>query len=161
MTAIIDYVREGKYLEAYQQMEQMRRRQKWNYITTVLDEDSPLLAYSFLLYMVSQDDNEAEWHFYCYMYLVYCNLFFDDAMRLAMWHLKQAISLQPLNSAYKKEVISIGYSYPVKHFTDEEFQRYAADVIAEEPDNKNAKEVLGIVIAPETWRQRWKRLWTY
>ena len=135
-------VQDARYEEAYNGMAHMALDERWDFISTDMYDEEPLVTYTFLLYMVSQDINEAECHFYCYLFLAYLHPFFDDAMRLAMWHLKCAIALQPDSLEYKKQVISIGFTYPVHYFEDEEYRRYSKDVLDEEPGNVDAKEAL-------------------
>lgn len=131
-----------QYKKAYQLMHSLSIEEKWEILSTDLYDEDPKIIYSFLLYLISVDGNEAEWQYYCYLYLVYCNPFFDDTMRLASWHIKQAIRLDPSNIEYKGQVISIFYSYPEQFFSYEEYYQYAQDVLRKDDDNQNAKKIL-------------------
>ena len=138
---IIQLIREMKYEEIYLLIRSFSLEKKWEIISTDLYCEDPKCVYTFLLYLIAADNNEAEWQFYCCIYLIYCNPFFDDTMRLASWHIKQAIKLNPYNFEYKKQVITTFYAYSEQFFSLEEYYQYAIDILKYEPDNKDAREI--------------------
>lgn len=139
---IIQLIHEMEYEKAYSLMCSLSLDEKWEIISTDLYDEDPKIIYVFLLYMIAIDDNEAQWQYYCCLYLIYCNPFFDDTFRLASWHIKQAIKLNSKNIEYKKQVISIFYSYSEQYFSFEEYYQYALDVLEEEHDNIDAKNII-------------------
>ncbi len=139
---IIQFIQDTKFEQAYLLMRALPLESKWEIISDDLYYEDPKLVYAFLLYLISIDDNEAEWHYFCCLYLIYCNPFFDDSMRLASWHIKQAIKLNPTNIDYKEQVITVFYSFPEWYFSFEDFYQYAEDVLKIEPDNLDAKNIL-------------------
>ncbi|MBE6742809.1 hypothetical protein [Faecalispora jeddahensis] len=142
MKQIIDLILNSKYEEAYYQMKHMSLEEKWKLIGDEMYDENPLVVYTFLLYLISKDSNEAEWHFNSYLYLVFYNPFFDDSMQLAAWHLKNAMLLEPLNIEFKKQAISTLFYYPEQLFSDGEFRQFALDVLAQEPNNEHAKKII-------------------
>lgn len=138
---IIQLIREMEFDKAYLLMYSLSLEDKWEVLSTDLYDEDPKIIYVFLLYLIATDGNEAEWQYYCCLYLIYCNPFFDDAMRLAAWHIKQAIRLNPKNIEYKKQVISVFYSYSEQYFSSEEYYQYAIDVLKVEQDNSHAEKI--------------------
>lgn len=139
---IIQLIREMEYEKAYLLMYSLSLEEKWEVLSNDLYDEDPKIIYVFLLYLIASDDNEAEWQYYCCLYLIYCNPFFDDTMRLASWHIKQAIKLNPKNIEYKKQVISIFYSYSEQYFSYKEYYQYAVAVLKEDQDNSDAKKIM-------------------
>lgn len=139
---IIQLICEMEYEKAYSLMYSLSLKEKWEVLSTDLYDADPKTIYVFLLYLIAIDGNEAEWQYYCCLYLIYCNPFFDDTMRLASWHIKQAIRLNPKNIGYKKQVISIFYSYSEQYFSYKEYYQYAVDVLKENQDDSDAKEII-------------------
>ena len=139
---IVQLIRDMEYEKAYLLMDSLSVEEKWEILSVNLCDEDPKVIYVFLLYLISIDGNESEWQYYCSLYLIYCNPFFDDTMRLASWHIKQAIKLDSKNTAYKKQVISIFYSYPEQYFSNDEYYHYAVDVLKEDQDDLDAKKVL-------------------
>ena len=139
---IVQSIREMKYEKAYLLMSSLSLEKKWEILSTDLYDENPKDIYVFILYLMAIDGNEAEWQYYCCLYLIYCNPFFDDTMRLASWHIKQAIRLNPKNIEYKKQVISTFYSYSEQFFSDEEYYHYALDVLKESPNDSDAKKII-------------------
>ena len=139
---IIQCIRETKFEQAYLLMHTMPLEKKWDIISNDLYDEEPAIIYAFLMYLIAIDNNEAEWHYFCCSYLIYCHPFFDDSMRLAAWHIKQALRLSPTNIDYKEQVISVFYSFPEWYFSFEDFYQYAEDVLKIEPDNLDAKNIL-------------------
>ena len=131
-----------QYEKAYQMMHSLSIGEKWEILSSDLYDEDPKIIYTFLLYLISVDGSEAEWQYYCCLYLIYCNPFFDDTMRLASWHIKQAIRLNPKNIEYKKQVISTFYSYSEQYFSYKEYYQYAQDVLRENDDDQYAKNIL-------------------
>ena len=139
---IIRLILESKYEQAYTRMDNMTLEEKWKFVGDELFNEEPKTVYTFLLYLVAKDNNEAEWQFNCFLYLVYYNPFFDDTMKLASWHIKRALELNSNNLEYKKQVISILFSYPEQNLSNEEFLKYANDVLDYEPANQKAREII-------------------
>lgn len=131
-----------EFEKAYLSICSLSLEEKWNIISTNLYYEDPKVIYVFLLYLIAKDGNEAEWQYYCCLYLIFCNPFFDDTMRLASWHIKQAIRLNPKNIEYKKQVVSTFYSYSEQYFSCEEYYRYSEDILREEQDNIEAKTII-------------------
>ena len=139
---IIQEIREMRYEKAYLLIHKMSLEEKWEILSTNLYDEDPMKIYLFMLYMISIDGNESEWHYYCASYLIFCHPLFDDSMGLASWHIKQAIKLNPKENKYKEIVIHIFYGYPEEYFTQEDYYQFANDIIKEEKDNPCAKEIL-------------------
>ncbi len=139
---IIQLIRKMEYEKAYLLMYSLSLEEKWEVVSTDLYDEDPKIIYVFLLYLIATDGNEAEWQYYCCLYLIYCNPFFGDTMKLASWHIKQAIRLNPKNIGYKKQVISIFYSYPEQYFSHKEYCQYAVDVLKDDPDDSEAKKII-------------------
>lgn len=142
MTEISLYLATGQYDNAYELVKRFSCEEKWKIISQKMYNEDPKLVYTFLMYLVAIDNNEAKWQFYCYLYLVFYHPVFNDSMCLAAWHIKQALRLEPNNVDYKKQVISIFYSYSEQYFSDEEYLGYAKDVICLEPENEKAMNIL-------------------
>lgn len=139
---IIQLILERRWEKAYFLIQKMSLERKWELLSTDLYDEDPRDIYLFMLYLISIDGNEAQWHYYCSSYLIFCHPFFDDSMRLASWHIKQAIKLNPKNNDYKKIVISIFYGYPEEYFTQQDYYQFATDVLKENKDDPDAKEIL-------------------
>ncbi len=139
---IAQSIRDMEYEKAYLLMLSLSLEEKWELLSTDLYNEDPKNIYVFLLYLIATDGNESEWQYYCCLYLIYCNPFFDDTMRLASWHIKQAIRLNPKNTEYKKQVISTFYSYSEQFFSNEDYYYYAVDVLKEDQDNLSAKKII-------------------
>ena len=139
---IVQSICEMKYEKAYLLMRSLSLEEKWEILSADLYDEDPKIIYVFLLYLIAIDGNEAEWQYYCCLYLIYCNPFFDDTMRLASWHIKQAIRLNPKNIGYKKQVISTFYSYSEQYFSNEEYYHYAVDVLKEDQGDSDAKKII-------------------
>jgi len=139
---IIKRIREMEYEKAYSLMYSLSIEEKWQILSNNSSDEDPKTIYTFLLYLIATDGNDAEWHYYCCLYLIYCNPFFDDTMKLASWHIKQAIRLSPKNIDYKKQVISIFYSYSEQYFSVKEYYQYAVDVLQENQDDSDAKKII-------------------
>lgn len=141
---IIQSIREMEYKKAYSLMSSLPLEEKWEILSTDLYDEDPRIIYAFLLYLIAIDGNEAEWQYYCCLYLIYCNPFFDDTMRLASWHIKQAIRLNPDNIGYKKQVVSVFYTYSEQYFSHKEYYQYAVDVLKKDPNDSDAKKIISI-----------------
>ena len=131
-----------EFENAYSSINSLSIDEKWDIISTDLYYEDPKIIYIFLLYLTAKDDNEAEWQYYCCLYLIYCNPFFDDTMKLASWHIKQAIRLNSESIEYKKLVISTFYSYSEQYFSSEEYYQYAIDILKKEQDNIEARTII-------------------
>lgn len=114
-------VTKSLFEKAYNLIKDYSTEEKWKIISNNLHRTDPLRVYSFLRYLVARDEFCAKWEYYCFVYLVYCNPFFDDSMRLAAWHLRRAIELDNNSIEYTDQAISVFYSYPIRYFSDEEF----------------------------------------
>ena len=139
---IVQLIYDMEYEKAYLLIKSLTLEEKWAVLSTGLYDEDPRNVYIFLVYLIAVDGNESEWQYYCCLYLIYCNPFFDDTMRLASWHIKQAIRLNPHNIEYKKQVITIFYSYSEQYFSFKEYYQYAVDVLKEEQDNSDAKAIV-------------------
>lgn len=139
---IVQSIREMEYEKAYLLIHSLPLEEKWAILSTDLYDEDPKIIYVFLLYLIAIDGHEAEWHYYCCLYLIYCNPFFDDTMGLASWHIKQAIRLNPKNIGYKKQVVSTFYSYSEQYFSNKEYYQYALDVLKEDQDDSDAKKII-------------------
>lgn len=135
-------IREMEYEKAYLLMHSLSLEEKWEVLSTDLYDEDPKIIYIFLLYLIAIDGNEAEWQYYCCLYLIYCNSFFNDTMRVASWHIKQAIRLNQNNIAYKKQVISVFYSYSEQYFSYKEYYQYAIDVLKENQNDLDARKII-------------------
>ena len=135
-------IREMEYEKAYLLMHSLSLEEKWEVLSTDLYDEDPKIIYIFLLYLIAIDGNEAEWQYYCCLYLIYCNSFFNDTMRVASWHIKQAIRLNPNNIAYKKQVISVFYSYSEQYFSYKEYYQYAIDVLKVNQNDLDARKII-------------------
>lgn len=135
-------VSKGLFEQAYGLIADYSIEDKWEIIRNELYRVDPAQIYSFLRYLVAKDAISAEWEYYCFVYLVYCDPFFDDSMRLAAWHLRKAIELDCKNIEYMKQVISVFYTYNDCYFSDEEFFLIAKEVIRHDPTNQLAQTVI-------------------
>ncbi len=133
-----------KYEEAYLMIKSLSTHEKWDFLCSSFmhDDTAPEIGYSFISYLIAVDEDEAEWHYLCCQHFIYFEPFFDDGYRLAAWHLKQAIRLNPENLEYKEEVTSFFSGYSVKYFSKKETYEYAIDVLKKYPNNFWAKEIL-------------------
>ena len=139
---ITNLIKKALFEQAYLLIKDYNTGGKWNIILNELNGVAPSIVYSFLRYLVARDAINAEWEYYCFIYLVYCDPFFDDSMRLAAWHLRKAIELDNKNIDYMKQVISVFYTYNDCFFSDEEFFLMAKQVLQYDPTSKEAQVVI-------------------
>ena len=132
----------SKFEQAYNLIKDYSTDEKWEIISNGLYHIDPFQTYSFMMYLIAKETCEAEWEYYCFVYLVYCNPFFDDSMRLAAWHLKRALELDCNNIEYMKQVVSVFYSFSEQYFSDVEFLRMAKAIHLVEADNESACAII-------------------
>jgi len=135
-------IKKALFEQAYLLIKDYNTAGKWNILLNELNGVAPSIVYSFLRYLVARDTTNAEWEYYCFVYLVYCDPFFDDSMRLAAWHLRKAIELDCKNIDYMKQVISVFYTYNDYFFSDEEFFLMAKQIFQCDPTSKEAQIVI-------------------
>lgn len=135
-------IKQNAFDEAYSAMGQLSIGEKVDLLFNQVTLEDNTCMYLFLLYLVARDENEAEWNFRCFMYLVFDSSFFDDSMCLAAWHAKNAIHSAPQNVEYKKAVLSVFSGYPEQYFSNKELVQMANAVICVYPDDNDAIEYL-------------------
>lgn len=128
--------------QAYLLLNEYSIDDKWRIISNQLHREDPCRIYSFLRYLVAKDKDDPEWEYYCFVYLVYCNPFFDDSMSLSAWHLRRAMRLDNQNLEYIKQALSVFYTYNDYYFSDEEYVAMAQKILNSEPDYRLAQEIV-------------------
>lgn len=98
--------------------------------------------YLFLLYLISRDKDIAEWHYRCFVYLVFESSLFNDSMYLASWHARNALNLDNGNLEYIKTIFSVFVGYPEQFFTCDEFKAMATTIVHSCTDCAEALEYL-------------------
>lgn len=135
-------VSKSLFEQAYNLIRDYHIDDKWKIIHQELHHLEPYRVYAFLRYLFIRESSCPDWEFYCFIYLVYCDPFFDDAMRLAAWHLRKAMEMDCENVEYTKQAISVFYSYPVRYFSDDEFLKMAVAIMRHDCNNPLAQTVI-------------------
>jgi len=111
-----------------------------NKIISLAYKNSSLLYYSFIEFLINQNQN-AEYHSIASQLLSSSLCHFNGAYQSAYFHALKAIELEPENIKYK-EFILFFYEIPENILSFEKAQEIANEIIKTEPQNIVANQIL-------------------
>jgi hypothetical protein len=135
MSSILENVLAYQFEKAYMELSCLSDSEKQNLLMTKWYDESPSCVYLFMHYISIRESSNAFWHFMCFEYLSFTQPFFEDYVRVAGFHIRQALKLDPHNATFLKSLVYAYHSYPTDYFTKDEIVLYAEQLLALKADD--------------------------
>ncbi len=130
----------GHFDQAHELAKDLTSDEIWEVLCAISADKPTILSYGYMVYLLIQSE-KAEYHYIASRVLFLVLHTFEGAYASAFWHAKRALELSPEEIIYKEHLLKF-YFLPYQFLEKEEAQLIAREILAIDPKNEYALQVI-------------------